>query len=38
MVLDKGEIVEYASPGELLADPNSIFAQMAANANLGSGN
>lgn len=37
-VLDQGKIVEFAPPQELLADPNSIFAQMAANANLATGN
>lgn len=28
MVLDKGEIVEFAPPNQLLADRNSIFSQM----------
>lgn len=29
MVLDKGKIIEFASPQELLADRNSVFASMA---------
>lgn len=41
MVLDKGEVVEFAPPQELLADRDSVFAQMAMNANItgaGTGN
>jgi ATP-binding cassette subfamily C (CFTR/MRP) protein 1 len=34
IVLDKGEIVEFASPQQLLQDRNSIFLQMALNANI----
>lgn len=34
MVLDKGEIREYASPNELLADNNTIFFGMAKDAGL----
>jgi ABC-type multidrug transport system fused ATPase/permease subunit len=34
MVLDRGEIKEFAPPQELLADRNSAFGQMAADANL----
>jgi ATP-binding cassette subfamily C (CFTR/MRP) protein 1 len=34
MVLENGEIVEFASPQELIDDRNSIFFQMALNANI----
>ena len=36
MVLDKGEIAEFASPQELMSDPNSIFYSMASSAGLAS--
>ena len=38
LVLDKGEIIEFASPQNLLADKTSIFAAMAADAKLDSAN
>jgi ABC-type multidrug transport system fused ATPase/permease subunit len=34
IVLDKGEITEYDSPGKLIANPNSIFHAMAKDAGL----
>lgn len=34
MVLDKGQLVEYAPPEQLLADKNSIFYSMAKDAGL----
>jgi ATP-binding cassette subfamily C (CFTR/MRP) protein 1 len=34
MVLDQGQIVEMASPQELLANKNSIFYSMAKNAGI----
>ena len=34
MVFDKGQIVEYAPPDELLADKSSIFHSMAKDAGL----
>uniref|UniRef100_A0A914CDE4 Multidrug resistance-associated protein 1 n=1 Tax=Acrobeloides nanus TaxID=290746 RepID=A0A914CDE4_9BILA len=38
LVLDKGEIIEFDSPQNLLADKTSIFAAMAADAKLDSAN
>lgn len=35
IVLDKGEIIEFDSPQKLLANRDSVFAQMALNANIG---
>lgn len=35
MVLDKGEIIEFASPQELLNNKSSVFASMVENAGLG---
>lgn len=32
MVLDKGQLVEYAPPDQLLADHNSVFYGMAKDA------
>lgn len=37
MVLDAGEVKEYAPPQELLADEESIFYSLAKQANLVSG-
>lgn len=37
MVLDKGQIREMDSPQNLLANRNSVFASMAADAKIGSG-
>lgn len=34
MVLDKGQLVEYAPPEQLLQDKNSIFYSMAKDAGL----
>ncbi|VVC91565.1 unnamed protein product [Leptidea sinapis] len=34
MVLDKGQLVEYAPPDQLLADPNSLFYSMAKDAGI----
>lgn len=34
LVLDKGEIVEFESPGKLLDNPKSVFYGMAKDANL----
>ncbi|XP_023165481.2 multidrug resistance-associated protein 1 isoform X10 [Drosophila hydei] len=34
IVLDKGQITEFASPNELLSNPNSAFYSMAKDANL----
>jgi len=34
IVLDKGQIIEFASPTELLDNPKSAFYSMAKDANL----
>lgn len=34
MVLDNGRLIEFDSPLNLLRNPRSVFAQMAAEANI----